>query len=256
MAGNKLPSQSNHMNYSDTSPFESKLAPGVKFVLRKMSHGRRVKLNKAIAPMVAKGRDINQQLAPINEEIQRAEDAAKIEPCSCKHPVTTDYPVVAKWLGDIARANESIEDEDAKIELLEVCHAAASKRCIVPGCDCRRAKPENNAYAERERLLTEDRAVVDDEIHPAYLHWGVKEISGMTINDEPATVDSLLADGPEGLVNEIVVELQRLIRLSPEEQLAFNTPTTSGAPVAGPIPIMSAPTVGETNSTASVTVAA
>jgi hypothetical protein len=57
------------MNYLTTQEFESKLVPGLKFRLKKMSHKRRMEHNHVGAPIFAKLNEIERALEPIQEEI-------------------------------------------------------------------------------------------------------------------------------------------------------------------------------------------
>jgi hypothetical protein len=53
-----------------------------------------------------------------------------------------------------------------------------------------------------------DAALSDLLVAKLYLEWGLKAIQGLSIDGENATVDLLIAKGPEGLTNEIVLLIQ------------------------------------------------
>ena len=75
------------MNYLTITEYSSKLIPGLKFKLRKISHARRIEYNAAGAPIFAKLNEIEREMDPLREEMRRATEAAKIEPwCVCGHP--------------------------------------------------------------------------------------------------------------------------------------------------------------------------
>jgi hypothetical protein len=53
-----------------------------------------------------------------------------------------------------------------------------------------------------------EAALSDLLVAKLYLEWGLKTIEGLSIDGQKATVDLLIAKGPEGLVNEIVPLIQ------------------------------------------------
>jgi hypothetical protein len=53
-----------------------------------------------------------------------------------------------------------------------------------------------------------DAALAAAEIEKAYLKWGLAEIEGLEIDGQPATPETLLADGPEGLCREIAAAVK------------------------------------------------
>ena len=205
------------MNYLSTSAFESKLLPGVIFHLKKMSHGRRMEFNRMGAPVFQKLNELSKQREPFQEEVERAESAAKIEPCTCSHP-----------------------------PMSKDSHHETTGRCFEKGCNCRKPEYENDADRKLRDLETRQLEVLIDELAPAKLKWGVSSIEGLEIDGRPATIDMLLSDMPEAVTSEVVNEIDRLMRLSPEETLAFKSPTTGAAAVDGETPSSSAALAGGT----------
>jgi hypothetical protein len=53
------------------------------------------------------------------------------------------------------------------------------------------------------------------------LGWGLMEVTGLTIDGQPATRTSLIESGPEALSDEIAAAVRREIGLSEEEQKNF-----------------------------------
>lgn len=53
------------------------------------------------------------------------------------------------------------------------------------------------------------------------LEWGLAEISGLTINDEPGTVTNLVENGPEAVSEEIAMAVRKELGLSDEERKNF-----------------------------------
>lgn len=181
------------------------LAAGVKYTLRKMSHGRRIKLHGATASIVSKQDAINRERWPIREELQKAEDAAKLLPCTCAH-----------------------EQEEGKDS-----HDETSQRCQKEGCECRKADFDPDKVQRLIELNNKFLELEYYEMFPAYIRWGVQDIQGLEIDGVPATIDSFLESGNEAMFREVVDEIVRLKDMSPTEQLSFKSPTTSGAPVDG-----------------------
>ena len=54
-------------------------------------------------------------------------------------------------------------------------------------------------------------------IKKLYLEWGLSQIEGLKIDGQAATVEAVIAKGPEELTNEIVAEIQTELGLSDEE---------------------------------------
>lgn len=222
------------LSYESTVVFKSLVAPEVSYKLRKASHKRRTKLNLDAAKIFSKINDLQRQLAPINEEINRAEEAAKIESCECKHSLDPSDPEIVKLITRVADLNKDLKLED-QIVLENVCHKSDTRACLIASCSCRKPNPDPaiGDYAKKAEVFSQLVSVMEDELYPIYIRWGVTVIQGLKIDGVDATVDTLIEDGPEALIPELGAEIQRLIRLTPEESLGFKSPTTSGAPVDG-----------------------
>jgi hypothetical protein len=70
-----------------------------------------------------------------------------------------------------------------------------------------------------ERL--EDRmeaALVESEINLTYLRWGLKSISGLTVDGADATPEILAEKGPENLFREALKAVRTQAGLTPEER--------------------------------------
>ncbi len=202
-------------DYNPIAVFESAVLPGVEYDLRKMSSRRRDKLHSEAADIFAEIDRVNKLMSVIDTELERAEGAAKIEPCTCKHPI-------------VAGAKDPTLAED--------CWHLTTGRCPLPTCDCRKPQPDTTIgdYASYEKAKEEFWRITYSKLFPAYIRWGVKEIRGLTIAGQPATVETLLADGTEDLVQELGYALQAMINMKPSDLRDFKWPTTSGALAAGP----------------------
>lgn len=231
------------MNYLTISIFESKLVPGLKFKLRKMSHGRRMEFNLGGAEIFAKLREAERELEPVQEEIQRAKGAARIEPCICgdSHAHTPSKKVIPAD-GDTPAREEDGDDPKTP--------------CIAPNCHCREPKPENKAFERQLELLKKHQAIFVDEFNPYRIRWAVAEITGLEIDGEPTTINSFLREMPDAVIKEVADAIDDVMKLTLDEQLGFKSPTTSGAPVDGKSLNSSAPTAEDKNSTTLSAVAA
>src|SRR5262245_48224415 len=125
------------MDYNPTLEFKSQHVPGLVYVLRKMSHKRRITLNTETAAINHELEELDSQIEQVTKELTRAEEAARLEPCSCspKCAEATFPPDVVKLL-----------DEDR--------HLKVSSMCPVPGCGCRQPKPDESigSYASQVQL--------------------------------------------------------------------------------------------------------
>jgi hypothetical protein len=68
---------------------------------------------------------------------------------------------------------------------------------------------------EAEKL---EGALADLLVRRLYIEWGLAQIEGLTINGVAASVESLIASGPEQLAEEIATCVQRECGLSEEER--------------------------------------
>ena len=194
------------MIYQSKKTVNSAKCPGVSYVLRRMSHGRRVKWALAMAPVLAKQADMQRELSTWMEGRDKAAAEARLLPCSCDghaHPVPAQEPC-----SDCLCRHPQSEKENAEIGALEAKFA--------------------------------DLVVL--EINPALVRWGCESVKDLVIDGQPADVELLLSDGPEELVHEIASEVSKLLRLSSDETENFESPSTSGAPADGPTTGSSAPT--------------
>ena len=67
----------------------------------------------------------------------------------------------------------------------------------------------------------EDRmeaALLESEINLTYLRWGLKSISGLTVDGADATPEILAERGPENLFREVLKVVRTQAGLTPEER--------------------------------------
>jgi hypothetical protein len=73
----------------------------------------------------------------------------------------------------------------------------------------------NAGESTKEKL---DSALLAAEIDRSYLAWGLREVTGMTVDGSPATPDSLIECGPENLVREALAAVKAQFELSEDER--------------------------------------
>ncbi len=87
---------------------------------------------------------------------------------------------------------------------------AESIRGLAQELECRQA-----GQTSSERV---EAASISARIELAYLRWGLVSVSGIFIDSEPATADSLYARGPEDLFREIVDSIKSECGLSEDDR--------------------------------------
>lgn len=92
---------------------------------------------------------------------------------------------------------------------------------------------EDTSLAVVQQLGDEITIISEDKINPAYVRWGLHSIEGLTIDDTPATVESLIESGPRDLYNEILDAIKKESGLDERQQGESEPLTTSGAQVDG-----------------------
>lgn len=204
------------MNYSSRLTITSKVAPGVTYTLRRMSHARRSKYKARVAAPIAKQIDLQREWAALSAQKEALAKEARIEPCSCGHP-----------------------DEG---------HDKETRLCGEPGCKCRVPTSE-----EIDRRISEIASRYDeitvDELYPEMIRCALDSISGFKIGGVAPDAELLIEDGPEVLIWEIASEVSKLLQVTPLEAENFESPSTSGAQADGQTSDSSAPIAGATSST-------
>lgn len=208
------------MNYLTATEYRSKLpyAQDVVFKIKKITHGNRMAFNDATADLQTRLATVGMEIAHLQDTIKEAENLAEIEPCTCDH------------------------DDHGP-------HDEKTGRCSHKDCPCRKPDIADNVWTGLATANKLQFQYFIFELCPALIRWGVKSISGLKMDGVDATVDIFLAEGPEELIHEIGLEINKMSRLTPQELAVFEQPTTSGAPVAGQTSDTTAQSANETNST-------
>jgi hypothetical protein len=159
---------------------ESVTCPGVTVTLKKLSKGRKDKLEMRMA-------DAN------SKRFELARRFASIVPA--------------------ADSDDSLEETGAVEKLI--------------------AKLDQEQALEFAELNRETAVMEDTVIIPAYLRTFINKIEGLEIDGQAATVDLLLEDGPEELVDELYGGIVKLLTVSKDEAKNSESPSTSVAVEGG-----------------------
>jgi len=62
-----------------------------------------------------------------------------------------------------------------------------------------------------------EAAVLEHELDEIYLRWGLVGIEGLELDGNPATIDTLLAHGPENLCQEVLAAIKQDCGLTESE---------------------------------------
>jgi len=55
-------------------------------------------------------------------------------------------------------------------------------------------------------------------VRKVYIEWGLVEVQGVTFDEKPATPETVITIGPEGLANEIAAVIRDQLELSEDER--------------------------------------
>lgn len=109
-----------------------------------------------------------------------------------------------------SKAMEGVRFEIARISFLRRIELLKRLRGLLAEVECRAA-----GEGEADRV---ESARLGIEVQKTYIEWGLKAIEGLLIDGEPATLESLLARGPERLCEEIAEAVRKRSFLSEEER--------------------------------------
>ena len=105
----------------------------------------------------------------------------------------------------------------AKATLRDLMSELESLNPAVPeGTEAPVATPQE--IAKVQNLSDQITSIVESQINPAWVTWGLDSITGLTIDDLPATVETILTDCPSDLFAEILQAIRDEAELSTEER--------------------------------------
>jgi hypothetical protein len=195
------------MEYSSRIQIESQAFKGVAFSILKMSWKRRAELRDRQAAVRERLRAIQEQSAPLSKEYGEAVKAAK---------------AAAQPERDKLIAGGATPEAAAKaVPLGAIGIDAAKLRTLMD--------------------LSEQASRIDqEELTPAAVEFALAGIEGLSYTDPdlgpdpvPATLELLVARGPDELYREIAQAVARELGLLPDEASNLELPSTSAAAVDG-----------------------
>jgi hypothetical protein len=192
---------------------------GVRFTIRKFSHGVRTQLRTELAPALHKIREVTER---IQLEVE-------------KHQL-----------------GGSVEEPDEVSATLEGAKMLDEAPAVTAAPEENSPKFTNEQMRAIERMNDWSREIDminAAEVDPIYLRFGFISMEG--IGDEegnPYTADTLYNEGPEDLCKEVILAIKQLAGVAPKPEEAANleSPTTSGAAAGGPTSVTTAPNANET----------
>ncbi len=187
------------MKYDRTISFQSEYDPEISVTLKKPSYGDKIELDAATEPFRSKVRDISKRQRAIEDKLaplRRAFDREKQQ--------------------SLAAAKNAPDPEAA------VAEANASTFDM----------PSDLLFEMRD-LNMESLRVTALDYNPALLRWGVVDIRGLVIDDQPAGIEELIAKGPEHLTYEIIGKIEEVRGMSGEQLKNSSLPSISSSPADG-----------------------
>lgn len=133
---------------------------------------------------------------------------------------------VVRRLNKIQRAQRDAKLIDARARI-----AAIYERMRPMFADDSTVRPEH--LAEFQKLDNEVGMAMVTELYPAYLRAGLISISDYEIAGKPATVETLLSDGEDALLDEIYAACVANGGLTAEQEKNSQSPGTSPEAEAG-----------------------
>lgn len=127
--------------------------------------------------------------------------------------------------------NRMTEGRRIKLRLKLAAITAKLRESLV---EIRKLREQENPDAKRVAELVDTvTTIMEDEVTPTWVRWGLHHIEGLEIDGQPATVESLIESGPTQLYDEVAAAVRREAGLTEQEQGESEPLSTSGAPVDG-----------------------
>ena len=187
------------MNFESRIVLQPEAFPGVKIVLNKMTEGRRINLRLRMSELSSKLREFSRRTKKLKE--------GAIEATERELHLTLKK---LRAMGDDSKFPDVYEST------LQAATDLAEKLSTLPGID------------EVREIEQQTAELIEDRFTPEWVRWGVKSIEGLEIDGQPATVETLIQDGPRELYSLIAAEIQRAAGLSGVESGESAPRITSG----------------------------
>jgi hypothetical protein len=235
------------MEYTSSYEIQSTTSTGVTFTIHKPSHGRRVEFDRLNADFRDRMRKIRKRSELINKEIQRQRDLfnTKLEKelAERKQAVVVLEPESSEAQAhypEIDRLSNGLEMERLRSILVNLpsntdksVSQTLLEQIIALSRNAVSFEVPAELSDEQDQLNMQTAIEIHAAYKPARVRWGLKSISGLTIDGAPASVEALLSDGPGDLVNEIYDAIEKASNFTPEQLKNSSWPITSSAVADG-----------------------
>jgi hypothetical protein len=197
-------------NHVSTVRVESKLIPGVAYIINAPSYGRRLNLDRATAEFRSQTRVMQKKYDKIVEQIREGQ----------------------------VQANAHFKARENELERELCTHVEGSPDHVRISADIAELKLSTHKVS---RDLTDQLNEINEESlyllaakynAPRVRHY-LKAIEGYQIDGVDATVDSLLAEGAPQIVTEILESVDAVEKMKAEEIKNLSSPSTSSNPADG-----------------------
>ena len=126
-----------------------------------------------------------------------------------------DVAFTLKKMAEGRRVALNMSLADAKATLRDLI---AESQTILPDTPEGQVAPpiDPAQFAKYQTLSDRINTLVEKDINMAWLRWGLDSITGLEIDGQPCTVETLISDGPPELFAEILTAIRSEAELSTE----------------------------------------
>lgn len=195
-------------NYSTESRVESKVAPGVVFVIHAPSYGKAVQLDKATAEFRSLSRMLQRRYQKLNQELQQLRRA---------HNVT--YAVAVAELAEHQKAKPA----DEEIEAMAAWNAKFQD-LIERGAIFRVPDELDEAFQE---VNSQSISANAEKYNIPRVRVYLKALEGYEIDGKPADVKAMIEQGAIELFNEALESIDLATSSKADEVKNLSSPSTS-----------------------------
>lgn len=200
---------------------DSKLFPGVAYVIKAPSFGRRLELDKATAEFRAQTRTLQKRHEKLVTTLRELEVAYKRD--QAKLVAAAEESLEAAKVASL-EPGETQEQHDERLLKMEqdVAVLKAGGFRIPP-----------DLRDELQTINEESIRLMGTQFNTPRLKIYLKGIDGFEIDGQPATRDNVITDGPPEMFHEILDAIDQVEGLKAEEIKNLSSPSTSSSPAAG-----------------------
>lgn len=204
---------------------ESKLAPGVTFVIHPPTYGRRIQFDRAIAEFRAKTRLIERRYAKLkdqqNEMVRKFESTRK------------------RQLADMEAAIAEEPDAETRKALTDELEDLKAAPFLLP----------ETLQTEFDQVESDSLQAMACDFEAPRLRTYLVAVEGLKLGGVPATPELLLEKGPTELTREALDAIDEIANVTAEQLKNLSSPSISSSPEGGKTNGMTATTAAESEPT-------